>query len=407
MKVGLVAYACSPDQGSEPGVGWNVATSLTRDHDVWVFTRASNRTAIERATRSGKWERLRFVYHDLPGLFGVKRLPLGIYPYHYLWQMSVGAVVGRVHAEVGLDVAHQITFGSFRYPSSLQDLHEVPYVLGPVGGAEEAPLPSWGSFGFRGMILETMRWLSNRVALADPWLRSTYRHAAIVLCVSPDSRAYLERGFGLEGRTLLMPSIGVESVGKADRVPGNSGRLRALFVGRLVHWKGVTIAVESVHQARSTGSDVTLTILGDGPDTGRLDRLVKRRGMAEAVTHILRVPSAEAVRELYKRHDVLVFPSLHEAGGMAVVEAMAEGLPVVCVDIGGPAVSIAGGGGIAVAPGGHRQISAEMAHVLGELANSPARVAEMSAAARRTVAEEYTWDAKRARLSEVYRRIAG
>ena len=46
----LSAYACEPDQGSEPGIGWNWAVSLARaGHSVWVLTRANNHEAIDRA----------------------------------------------------------------------------------------------------------------------------------------------------------------------------------------------------------------------------------------------------------------------------------------------------------------------------------------------------------------------
>ena len=95
MKLALVAYACSPGQGSEPGVGWNVATTLAEEHDVWVFTRANNRRQIEEGMPPHLAGRLRFVYHDLPGLRRLKRLPFGLYPYHYSWQMTVGAVAQR------------------------------------------------------------------------------------------------------------------------------------------------------------------------------------------------------------------------------------------------------------------------------------------------------------------------
>ena len=44
--------------------------------------------------------------------------------------------------------------------------------------------------------------------------------------------------------------------------------------------------------------------------------------------------------ELYQQHDVFLFPSLHDSGGMVVLEAMRHGLPVVCLDLGGPSVMV-------------------------------------------------------------------
>ena len=48
LKVLAFAYACEPNKGSEPGVGWNLARNIAKYHDVWVLTRSNNRTAIEQ-----------------------------------------------------------------------------------------------------------------------------------------------------------------------------------------------------------------------------------------------------------------------------------------------------------------------------------------------------------------------
>ena len=48
MKVLLSAYACEPNKGSEPGVGWNWAIEIARlGHKVWVLTRANNQPSID------------------------------------------------------------------------------------------------------------------------------------------------------------------------------------------------------------------------------------------------------------------------------------------------------------------------------------------------------------------------
>ena len=68
MKILLSAYACEPNLGSEPGVGWNWAIELTRlGNEVWVLTRESNRARVEGASGDYKQlEKLNFLYYDLP-----------------------------------------------------------------------------------------------------------------------------------------------------------------------------------------------------------------------------------------------------------------------------------------------------------------------------------------------------
>jgi NAD(P)-dependent dehydrogenase (short-subunit alcohol dehydrogenase family) len=65
-RVLLSAYACEPERGSEPGVGWNWATELARlGHQVTVVTRAANRPAIEQEVQRPD-QHLAFLYFDLP-----------------------------------------------------------------------------------------------------------------------------------------------------------------------------------------------------------------------------------------------------------------------------------------------------------------------------------------------------
>src|SRR5215472_13472456 len=83
------AYACEPDKGSEPAVGWNWAVETARlGHEVWVLTRSNNRTAIEHHDLSRE-RNLNFLYYDLP--WWVRRLKrcfgdVGVVVYYWLWQ---------------------------------------------------------------------------------------------------------------------------------------------------------------------------------------------------------------------------------------------------------------------------------------------------------------------------------
>ena len=66
LKVLVSAYACEPDKGSEPGVGWNWAKQIAHFHEVWVVTRTNNRPAIEERIEKNPDPNLHFIYVDLP-----------------------------------------------------------------------------------------------------------------------------------------------------------------------------------------------------------------------------------------------------------------------------------------------------------------------------------------------------
>lgn len=49
LKIFISAYACEPEKGSEPGIGWNVVNELAKYHEVHVLTRANNLDSIKAA----------------------------------------------------------------------------------------------------------------------------------------------------------------------------------------------------------------------------------------------------------------------------------------------------------------------------------------------------------------------
>ena len=139
LHILLSAYACEPDRGSEPGVGWNWVRHLARDHDVWVITRSNNRGVIEAVLAHNPLRNAHFIYFDLPRWARFwKRRSFGLRPYYYLWQAGVYFAARRIHRSVRFDLVHHVTFVKYWMPSFLAAL-PVPFVWGPVGGGESAP----------------------------------------------------------------------------------------------------------------------------------------------------------------------------------------------------------------------------------------------------------------------------
>jgi N-acetyl-alpha-D-glucosaminyl L-malate synthase BshA len=76
-----------------------------------------------------------------------------------------------------------------------------------------------------------------------------------------------------------------------------------------------------------------LLLVGDGPERISVETLVRDRGLADGVTFL---GNQEYVEDLFPHADVFLLPSLHESFGLAALEAMAVGVPVVATDVGGP-----------------------------------------------------------------------
>lgn len=401
LRVLLSAYACEPAKGSEPGVGWNMAVHLAEHHEVWVLTRANNRSSIEaELAEKGLWN-LHFVYHDLPswGRFW-KRGQRGLRLYYYLWQLKAIPLVRRLHREVRFDLAVHVTFVKYWAPSALAFLDAVHFVWGPVGGGESAPFVFWPTFSLRGILYETLRGVARWVSERDPLVRITARRANIALATTNETAARLRR-LGVQRVEVIseaaLPDRDLESLSQLQPPPPRP--VRFLSIGRLLHWKGFHLGLMAF--ASSDLQDAEYWIAGDGPEYNRLDRLVKRLGVVDRVRFFGHKPRREVLQLLGQCH-VLVHPSLHDSGGWVSLEALAAGRPVICLDLGGPAVQVTEECGIKVPVCLPRQVVNDLSLAMCTLASNAELRNRMAEQGRRRIAEHFVWKNRVMHLLQLY-----
>jgi glycosyltransferase involved in cell wall biosynthesis len=120
--------------------------------------------------------------------------------------------------------------------------------------------------------------------------------------------------------------------------------------------------------------------------------------ISHSVDWINWVPQNEVAR-LYNRHDVVLFPSLHDSSGNVILEAMACGLPVVCFDLGGPGEIVNNTCGFTIKADGLNQENAiqELAGCMIKLAEDPDLLGRLKEGALKQV-KEFGWAAQVAKI---------
>ena len=400
LKILLSAYACEPGKGSEPEVGWQWALQAARFHDVTVLTRANNRASIEAGLERVATElRPRFVYHDLPGPFLALKRRLGCHAlYLRLWHRSARAVVRRLIAASRFDLLHHLTWTGFRYPVAVSG-RGVPWVWGPVGGIEKTPaslLPWSQPVATCG---ELLRNASNAVQSRASALSPRMRDAALVLAATRET----EQAFaplGVPVRLLPMAGIHVRDfpVREARRAVG----LRLVFAGRLVLWKGIDLALCALAASQT---EATLTFIGTGRGLGAARAMAMRLGLPSRVEFRGALTRAATVAALAE-FDAFLFPSLHDSGGFAVLEAMASGLPAICLDAGGPALAVDETCGVKVPVASRAEIVTRLAAAIRGYALDPELRIRHGIGARARMESEFDWARKGEVLNDVYRELA-
>ncbi len=406
LKVLLSAYACEPGKGSEPAVGWNWARTISRFAEVWVITRANNRPAIERTLEAEPLPNIHWVYFDLPRWARFwKKGQRGVHLYYYLWQMGIYRLARRLHQQVGFDLVHHVTFVNYWMPSFLT-LLPVPFVWGPVGGGDATPRAFYRTFSWRGKGYEYTRDLIRWLGEHDPATRMTARRAALALATTPATAERLRALGARKVGVLSQVALPAEEIAQLATIPfREEPPFRLASVGRLLHLKGFHLGLQAFALFVREFPQSEYWLIGDGPERRCLEHLAKRLGVADKVRFFGALPREEVLRQLAEV-DVLVHPSLHDSGGWVVVEAMAAGRPVVCLDLGGPAVQVLHGKtGFKIPTHAPRQGVAEMAEAMRRFATDVSLRRQVGEAARRRVQEAFTWERRGEALSEIYERI--
>jgi glycosyltransferase involved in cell wall biosynthesis len=371
----ISAYACGPDSGPEAGAGWAFARAAAVDNDVWVITRQrfAEKVGAALADAPHLARNLHPVYLDLsPRVMRWKRRGWDMYWYYALWQRALHRQALDLHREHRFDLVHHVTFANDWLPCGAVGLAGVPLVWGPVGGASRVPAEMRKWLGARGVATEVAR--ETLVApLRKLWGDRAARSAAVVVAQNQE----VADRFGYARRVVVEANAAFEDELPArNRVSTPDGGLRAVFVARLIGWKGGRLAIAAL--ARPAASRWHVDFYGEGPELDRLNKQARELGVADRVRfHGLR-PRAEVLAAM-SESDALLFPSLHDQAGWVAGEASSIGVPVVCFDLGGPPL-LAG-------------VNAQIASLDGDPVQNLAEA--LAAAAERTGIPNNRWSVER------------
>lgn len=401
-RVLVAAYACEPDSGSEPGVGWQMCQTISREHEVWVVTRSNNRSRIEAALERTPNPYLHFVYADLPRWARWwKRGERGIQLYYYLWQFAAWRVARRLNRAVKFDLAHHVTFVN-DYTFTFLGLLDVPFVWGPIGsnGKGHAPLMSGSRAIFRDRLQYYFK-ASRR--MLDPFLWLCITRAKLVI---GNHAAVIDRLPLLlaQDRYQTHIAIGVEEAILSQLPARGDERFSVLSMGNLLPIKGFHLTLRAFAKFAQVVPTAQLTIVGEGPLRSSLEALTRELGIGDRVDFTGRLPRARAL-EYLNVADVFLFPS-SEVAGMVILEAMAHGVPVIGLQGTGVGEMVPPACGFAVEQSTLEATVDALADRLVRLASDREAQARMRAECRRVVRERYLWEHRHEAVREWYR-LAG
>jgi glycosyltransferase involved in cell wall biosynthesis len=237
--------------------------------------------------------------------------------------------------------------------------------------------------------------------LYGPLLRRVLSRADAIITATPP---YLESSPWLQPvrqKCVIVPyGIDTRYFSPTPKEPRAAPQL--LFVGRLRYYKGL----DTLLQALLGAPEAQLTVVGEGPMEAEWRHLSRSLGLDGRVRFV-GSPADDVLRDCYRQADLFVFPSnaRSEAFGIALLEAMACGLPCITTELGtGTSWVVQDGVTGLVAP---PRDPAALAEAIKKALADPARLQQMAAAALRRAREEFSQEKMAAAVVQLYHHLLG
>ena len=334
LKVLVSASAFSPVRGSEFAVGWDYVRAIASRHQVWVITRGTEEEETKEYLRQHPDAMPNVTVHFIPlkgRSFHIFLLDALYYSLIYRrWQLRALRLARDLDAEIDFDLIHHVTGTGFREPGYLWKLGKT-FVWGPIGGLQFFPLNLLNVVPFSSRFFFI---LSNISAAWSMFLSRRPRCAAsaasIILAGSSNVADKVRSLWGRDATVLCQ----VSAPELESRLPLRRGvgePLRIIWSGSCEPRKALNIVLLALARLKRSFIDWQLVVVGDGLLLSAWKALAGKLGLADRCKFVGRVPRAEVLSIMATGH-CFALSSLYEGTPTVVVEALAYGLPVICLD---------------------------------------------------------------------------
>jgi len=337
MNIFLGVYACEPNKGSEPEVGWKMVTEMAKampSDKIYALTKANNQESIEKETYPSN---IYFYYYALPKWLSFwKKGGRGIRTYYYLW--LIGATFFIKKKNIKFDIIHHITFVNDWLPSFFYLLKtgKNKFIWGAIGSHD--PIDFKFLEGNREKTIETIRILLQKLFRNfDPFFYLCKYKADCIIGINANVKNKLK----LKSSKCFIaePAIAIseDALFNSFQEDKNSKTFTILSVGRLLYIKNFQLTILAFKDFLNRNSlieDIQLKIIGDGKEREKLEQLVSSLNLEKYVYFTGNI-SIDKVQEEFSQANLFLFPTLENAG-FVTLEAMNHSLPIVAMEYGGP-----------------------------------------------------------------------
>lgn len=343
-RILLSVYACSPEWGSEVGMGWHWVLELAKFCKLDVITESAFRDSIEKNMRS-------FASANLPQFHYISINERGrkafweqgnwsFYYYYREWQKDVLQYVkNSLNEAKEFDAVHQLNLVGFREPGYLWKLNSQNYFWGPICGMGSVPDSFLRTLDWKSCLKYRLKNIINGFqSIGLLRVHRAVKAARTVFAVTPAEKTILQRWYNKDAVILAEVGTALPDSSVAPRTNLNK-ELTLVWNGIMEGRKALNLILEALVIVRKKGIRIHLNIIGDGPCRKQWQSLAEKLHVDEYCSWFGRIPHSEALR-LMNEADCFLFSSWKEATSTVINEALSSGLGVICHDTCGMSIAI-------------------------------------------------------------------
>ena len=254
----------------------------------------------------------------------------GVRIYYNFWQLLTNKIVKKTMLQNNIKIYHHLTYGNSLWPVSSFGKKQF-FIWGPVGGCETISFEFSKHYDLKGMFIEIIRKLVVKSLVFNIPFRNRCKYADLILCKTEDQKSIIPTKY--RHKAILFTDVAVNQIdfkySKKNNLTNNY--VNYVVVGRLDPWRGFDLLIESFELALKKTPNLLLTIVGDGMDYKRLNKMILLRNLSKKIIMTGKVSHSE-YQKIIMNSDVVVNPSLREGAVTTAFDSMAIGKPLICID---------------------------------------------------------------------------
>lgn len=315
------------------GTGWSWVFALSKYYKLHVITEEGFKADIQDNLKLFD-DRNPPVFHFVD--IGEKERKLfwdqgnwGFYYYYRKWQKKAYKVAVDLHREFCFDIIHQLGMIGFREPGYLWKIPgDHVFIWGPIGGMGYLPLRFLPSLGVKACLTYFLKNVLNAIQIySNIRVRKAFKRADLLFAATVDNQNEIQNVF--KRQSILLNETGANEP-MANENKSNHA-MTIVWCGIMENRKCLNILLDALKILSNRNYNIKLHIIGDGNARSKWEKHCNKLGISNFCIWHGRISNDLAI-QIIRQSDVMVISSIREGTPHVLLEALENGIPVICHD---------------------------------------------------------------------------